>query len=515
MEFDNSFSSIRHTKLHGFDIHLASLRSNNSCGIGEYHDLLPLISWCKKIGFQIIQLLPINDSGFDPSPYNALSSCALNPIYLSLRDLPHVTPPFLEQLRRFEPFLSSPYVPYQEVLHHKLDLLFYYYRSTFSEIKTKQSYQDFIKQSWLLPYAVFKVLKDLHHFSLWETWEKKERDPSQQFLHTFYEKEKERCDYYLFLQYLCFEQMSSVHAFAKQEGIKLMGDIPILISLESADVWAERSYFNTKFAAGVPPDQYNEEGQYWGFPLYNWETIIKDHFSFWERRLKVAEHFYDLYRLDHIVGFFHIWAIQRGGLAIEGHYLPSQKEIYLKQGTHILSSLLQFTSMIPIGEDLGTIPQSVRDIMADLEISSTKVIRWEKDWEGSEDFTPIEDYPALSLTTLSTHDSETLGMWWTLFPDEALLFCKNFDLEYEPTFSYTLRKKVLMLSHKTQSCFHINLLQEYLNLFPQLSWDNPDQERINIPGKVLSTNWTYRYKPYLEEIIAHHELLSDLKEFSD
>ncbi len=492
---------------HGFDIHIASLRSRKSCGIGEYFDLLPLIDWAKSIGFDVIQLLPVNDSGFDPSPYNALSSCALNPAYLSLRDLPNTSEDFLIQLKRFDRYMNSPYVPYQDVLRHKLDVLYYYYRQNFSKVKEDHAYQQFIEGNpWLFPYATFKVLCDLHHFTSWEIWPEQEKNPTPEFITFFYNKERDRCDFYLFLQYLCFEQMEKVHQVAKEKNVLIKGDLPILISPQSADVWFERDYFDLTKAAGTPPDQYNEEGQYWGFPLYRWKKMYSDHFAFWKRRLVFAEHFYDLYRLDHTVGFFRIWAIEKGGQALDGFFIPDDPATYLSHGKKTLGALTKMTTMLPIGEDLGTIPPGVREIMAHLYICSTKVLRWEKDWEGTGDFLSSKAYPKLSLTTVSTHDSETLTIWWETYPEEAAQFCENFELEYEPYLSYNLREKVLKISHSTSSCFHINLLQEYLNGFTELSWEDPNQERINVPGKVLDTNWTYRYKPFVEEIVNHKSL---------
>ncbi|MBI5273838.1 MAG: 4-alpha-glucanotransferase, partial [Chlamydiales bacterium] len=265
-------------------------------------------------------------------------------------------------------------------------------------------------------------------------------------------------------------------------------------------------YFNLKKAAGAAPDMFNKEGQYWGFPLPHWDKILQDNFQWWKLRLNVAEEFYDIYRLDHIVGFFRIWAMNKGDIPLKGEFYPKDEESYLPLGKLLLSQLVATSNMIPIGEDLGTVPTKVRAVLKELGIYSTKVMRWEKDWEETETFTPIDQYPFLSLTTLSTHDIETLALWWKKFPKESLQFCNDFTIEYQSTLDYSLRLKILTMAHSSGSLFHINLLQEYLNLFPELSWDNPEDERINIPGKLLPSNWTYRLYPYLEEIRNHEPL---------
>jgi 4-alpha-glucanotransferase len=152
---------------------------------------------------------------------------------------------------------------------------------------------------------------------------------------------------------------------------------------------------------------------------------------------------------------------------------------------------------------LGSVPSSVRTTLAELGICGTKVIRWERRYEQDGSFIPFSDYPKLSLTTVSTHDSDTLQLWWQNSPDEAKAFCAFLGWNYSPDLSFDQRLKLLNDAHHTPSIFHINLLQEYLALFPELVSANPQDERINVPGKVLPANWTYRFRPSIEEIAAH------------
>ena len=473
----------------GIDLPLASLRSHRSCGIGEFHDLLPLIDWCHDVGFNVIQLLPLNDSGTDPSPYSALSSCALHPIYLSLENLDgsHLN--------------ALPRISYLEVLSFKLNFLHTYIAESGPQILESSDCQKFITQNhWLTPYALFKVLKDKLQHTPWMSWPEELKLPD--FNHLI-ELHAEEMKFYFVVQFLCHQQLAHVKKYAASKGVLLKGDIPFLISVDSADTWFKPSFFNFDFSAGAPPDAYNSEGQYWGFPIYNWEVLKKDDFGWWHQRLHLAAHYYDLYRIDHVVGFFRIWAIPRGHPPKEGKFLPENPALWIPQGREILQMMLSTSSMIPIAEDLGTVPPSVHTTLTELGICGTRVIRWERRYDQDGSFIPFADYPPLSLTTVSTHDSDTLQLWWQNSPDEAKAFCAFKGWTYSPDFSFEQRLQLLHDAHHTPSTFHINLLQEYLALFPELVSPNPSDERINTPGKVLPTNWTYRFRPSIEEIAAH------------
>ena len=168
--------------------------------------------------------------------------------------------------------------------------------------------------------------------------------------------------------------------------------------------------------------------------------------------------------------------------------------------------MLASSNMLPIAEDLGDVPPEVRVCLSELGICGTKVMRWERYWEKDKSFIPFKDYPPLSMTCVSTHDSRTLQLWWSDFPDEAKDYAAFKHWTYSPTLTVEQRKEILWDSHHTPSLFHINLLQEYLALFPELVWPQPEDERINIPGKVLATNWLYRFRPSVEELTAHEGL---------
>ncbi len=495
----SQWSKIGIKSRHGINIPLASLKTAQSSGIGEFFDLIPLIDWCHEVGFEVIQLLPLNDSGTDPSPYNALSSCALHPIYLSLQHLPgNPTPPDASHLN------ILPRVPYLEVLSLKLNFLHTYCTEAGPDIIKSKEFQAFLDQNkWLVPYAHFKVLKDKLQHTPWLSWPQELKTPDFKKLEAEHAQE---ILFYLLLQFLCHLQLIQVKDYAHSKGVLLKGDIPILISPDSADAWFKPDRFNFNLCAGAPPDAFNSEGQYWGFPLFNWEDLKNEDFFWWKDRLKVASNYYDLYRIDHVVGFFRIWAIPLNHHPNEGKFLPENPALWVPQGKEILLMMLKVSQMLPIAEDLGAIPPSVRTTLAELGICGTKVIRWERKYDQGGGFIPFNEYPVLSMTTVSTHDSETLQLWWLDPIEDAKQFCAFKGWTFSPDLSYDHRLEILRDAHHTPSLFHINLLPEYLALFPELVSSHPDDERINVPGKILPTNWTYRLHVPLEEIARHEPL---------
>lgn len=496
---------------HGIDVLLSALHTKQSCGIGEFLDLLPLIDWCAELKLDVIQLLPLNDSDHDPSPYNALSSCALNPIYLSLHALPYLEE-HPELRKKFDPLrelTKLQKVDYHKVQSHKLGWLRSYFEGVGQQILHSKEFQRFVGENpWIEAYALFRAIKESLEQNSWETWPEEMRSPSREEYVLLLEQHAKGISFYSFLQYLCFSQLEKVKAYATAHKVFLKGDIPMLIGRESVDVWHHPEIFDLTLAAGAPPDFYNKEGQYWGLPLFNWSAMRKEKFSWWKQRLANASRLYDIYRIDHVVGFFRIWGIPLGRPAKEGQFHPSEESLWVPQGKEILEMMLEASPMLPIAEDLGVVPPETRICLTELGICGTKVICWERRWKEDGRYIPYEEYPSLSMTCVSTHDSPTLELWWRDYPEDAIAFCAFKEWKYAPQLTQAQRKEILYDSHHTPSLFHINLLQEYLALFYELVWPNPEEERINIPGTVLPTNWTYRYRPSVEELTSHEGLKS-------
>lgn len=494
---------------HGIVLPLFSLYSNQSYGIGEYTDLPLIIDWCHSIGFDVIQLLPLNDCGDGISPYSALSAFALNPIYLGIASLPYIDQStILQNELDLLPKLSAEkridYKKIHEIKNHFLQL---YFKEFGTKIMEDAAYHQFLREaSWLKGFAVYKILKEWNGEAKWVTWPEYERNPTENFIDALILKEKEKFDWHCVLQFLCDQQLKDVKNYANSKNIFLMGDIPILLDRQSADVWQHQELFDLTFSAGSPPDIYSENGQNWGSPIYNWKAMEREQYGWWKERLKWNSRYYNIYRIDHIVGFFRIWSIPLFYEGKEGQFIPEDPSIWIDHGQKILFMMLENCDMLPIGEDLGIVPDEVRSCLQSLGICGTRVMRWERRWHEDRQFIPIDQYPFASLTTVSTHDSETLAHWWKNVPIEAQLFANYKGWCYQPVLDHDHHREILWDSHHSPSLFHINLLQEYLRLIPGLSWPSPEEERINVPGIVSKENWTYRFRVPAEEIVKNRSL---------
>lgn len=497
---------------HGINLPLFSLRSRQSCGIGEYTDLLPLVDWCKRVGMDVIQLLPLNDGGPERSPYAALSAFALNPLNLGLASLPYLElmPDAVEMIDELQKLNALQRIAYPIVQAKREAFLRHYFKTVAPLVIATTPFLDFLqKNPWLEPYSLFKALKIATQWKSWEEWIPEWRDPSPSYFQTLLETHRDEILYHSLLQYFCFQQVEEVKRRSNAKGVWIKGDIPILIGRESSDVWHTRKYFDLDYSAGAPPDVFSSEGQNWGFPLYDWSSVEEQEYKFWKTRLKVAEQCYNIFRIDHIVGFFRIWGISHGKIPKEGRYLPSDPTQWFGHGEKLMQMLISNSSMLPIGEDLGVVPPIVKKCLTELGICGTKVLRWEREWGTGGHFTPIKDYSPISMTTVSTHDSETLQLWWRNKPEEARDYSAFKGWEYQETLTSDRHREILWDSHHSASLFHINLLQEYLAVIPNMTWPDPEDERINLPGSVSDRNWTYCFRPTLEEIISS-EPLADL-----
>lgn len=501
---------------HGIAIPLFSIHSSKSHGIGEYPDLCLLADWCVAVGFDVIQLLPLNDTLHGTSPYSSISAFALHPIYLGLESLPYIQDyPFLqEELGALQKLSHSAFIDYKKVYENKERFLRHYYDTARERIIQSEAYISFLLSSryWLREYAAYHILKERYQRVDWEKWPESDRFLSQSGLDSFLVQEKKECERCFVLQFLCDEQMRAAKAYAETKKVFIMGDTPILFSRDSADVWMHKHLFDLNHSAGAPPDPLCREGQNWGFPIYNWDAMAGEDYRWWIQRIQWTGRYYHMYRIDHVVGFFRIWAIPEGATGNTGYYLPREENKWIDLGQKHMMMMLEASEMLPIAEDLGTIPDGTRACLSALGICGTKVMRWERKWNEGGAFIPIQDYPLESMTTVGTHDTETLVQWWKNNPLEAAEFAKYKGWCYQPFLSSAHHKEILWDSHHSASLFHINPMQEYLSLIPGFSWQDPDHERINVPGEISDRNWCYRLKRPLEELLTDSSLQNLIRE---
>jgi len=319
----------------GMAVPVGALRSEQNCGMGEFRDLKPLADFCAKTGIDLIQLLPVNDTGTESSPYSALSAFALHPVYISLDEIPEAKA-FLPEIRELRArFENETRIPYRAVRDAKLDLLRKIYAAEEQSIRSDPALGAWIeKNPWIAEYAVFMNLKYRNADASWKQWHSHQTPTHGEILKRW-DSPQRKADhlFYAWVQMLLDSQFSAACAYCRKKGVALKGDIPILMNEDSCDAWANPEFFRDDLRAGNPPDDMNPLGQNWGFPIYNWENLAESGYSWWLNRIASCGRYYDAYRIDHILGFFRIWAIPQGnGTGFLGWTIPndpvSRGELY-------------------------------------------------------------------------------------------------------------------------------------------------------------------------------------------
>jgi 4-alpha-glucanotransferase len=402
----------------GVALPLFSVYSKNSIGIGEIPDLKLLTDWCCNTGLSIIQLLPLNEVGFDFSPYNGVSTFALEPMYISLKDLRKTDlKPFRNEIRdlkkKYVNFKDSGKLNY-EIKNEKLRLL----RKIFSSVDLSRikNFEIFVNENkhWLRYYSLFRILTVMHDGKDWADWELKYAYISSLTAEKILRENEDERNFYYWMQWQLFEQLRSVKRYASKKGVLLMGDLPFLVSRNSADVWAYKNFFKLSLSSGAPPDMYFSKGQRWGMPPYNWENIELQDFVYLKQRLKYAANFYDMFRIDHFVGLFRIWTISKNesleNAGYNGKFDPEEEYYWEGHGRKILEVMNESSDMLPCAEDLGTVPECSGKVLKEFGVTGIDVMRWERN--AKYDFKPAESYRVNSNATVSTHDSSSLPAWW-------------------------------------------------------------------------------------------------------
>ena len=334
-ELDQAFFELCDEKLAGTLIPVFSLRSKGSFGVGDFGDLKMMIDWVAETNQRVLQVLPINDTTSthtwtDSYPYSAISIFALHPQFADFRQLPEIKDKKkareMEALRKELNELKQ--IDYERVNNTKTDYLRIIFKQEGEAVMKGEDFKMFVKENehWLVPYAQYCHLRDSFgnvDFSSWkghEQWHEADRkkltDP----------KSKEYADvaFYYYVQFVLDRQMRAAHEYAMARGVILKGDIPIGVDRNGCDVWHEPQYFNLNSQAGAPPDAFSINGQNWGFPTYNWQRMIDDGCEWWIRRFQNMAKYFDAYRIDHVLGFFRIWAIPTTCVhGLFGQFAPS------------------------------------------------------------------------------------------------------------------------------------------------------------------------------------------------
>ena len=526
-------------KLLGILFPVFTMRRDGDLGIGDTRSVVLCIDWLKKYGVNFLQLLPVNVSGSDNSPYSAISSIALDFIYLDMCQIPELGSEDIESVRNeySGDWLVSDRVDYSQVRIVKSKLLRLAYEKFRNEGRDVASFEAFKLEEadWLVSYCKYRwLMEEAGGSEDWTTWPEKFNTAEKALI---YERQldKEGSDhsfkiqeYYAWVQWHAFNQWRSVRKYADEKKFKLMGDIPIGVSNSSADVFFEPQWFQEGWYGGAPPETVFKDdafackwGQNWGVPLYNWDALRENQFSWWKKRISKLTDIFHIFRIDHILGFYRIYAfpwhpkrnkeflplsdeetqaLTSGELP---HFSPRADDTMVNKAMNLIAGDEYIRAIKEaaedsevVGEDLGVVPDYVRPHLTELGIAGFKVCHWERNING--EVVMPEEHPYCSFATYTTHDHPSLSAMWDELCERCITDCKKTLKTLEiicqfadinivkgtkpPNYSDEVKWSLVKALLKSNARYSALMITDILD----------SRERINIPGTVTSANWSYR-----------------------
>ncbi|SES62048.1 4-alpha-glucanotransferase [Anaerobranca gottschalkii DSM 13577] len=467
----------------GILLHPTSLPSPYGIGdLGkEAYDFVDFLVASKQ---KLWQILPLGPTGFGDSPYQCFSAFAGNPLLISLDKL--VQEGFLkkEDIKPPKKF-DDNHVEFGEVINFKFSVFNKAYNN-FKKHATKiqkEKYENYChnQKKWLDDYALFMALKEHYKGAVWNTWDKPIAKREASALEYWKEKLKEEIGFQKFIQYIFYEQWMDLKSYANKNFIEVIGDIPIFVAFDSADVWSQPELFcldekgYPTEVAGVPPDYFSATGQLWGNPLYNWDKMKEDDYKWWIDRFKVTLQLVDIVRLDHFRGFEAYWAVPYGEkTAVNGVWRKGP-------GADLFSSIEKALGKLPIiAEDLGFITKEVHEIREQFNFPGMKILQFAFDSKEESDVIPYK-YEKNSVVYTGTHDNDTILGWF----EKASPQDREYALKYSKSDGKDISWDIIQLALSTVCNIAIFPLQDILSLGAE--------GRMNVPG-TASGNWTWRFK---------------------
>ncbi len=452
-------------------------------GIGDLGpQAMRWIDFLADSGCRLWQVLPLGPTGYGDSPYQCFSSFAGNPYLISpeallKEDLLH--PDDLYDRPRF----PAGKVDFGSVISWKLGLLdrsFHRFTSTNSP-KLKAEFDQFCAQqaAWLDDFALFMALKESHAGAPWPTWDALLRRRNPQSLQAARQKFDVAIKRQLFRQFIFFRQWNRLHAYAREKGIQIIGDIPIFVAHDSADVWANPELFYLDengmptVVAGVPPDYFSPTGQLWGNPLYRWDVHIASGYAWWLSRIRATLQMVDIIRIDHFRGFAGYYEIPADAPTAEtGRWVPGPGKDFFTFVRNALGEL-------PIlAEDLGVITPDVVELRDSFELPGMRIFQFAFGNGPSYNFLP-HHYPVQCVVYTGTHDNDTALGWYQRVDDDE----RDFYHRYMDRGGSNVSWEMIRGAWSSVAVFALAPLQDFLEL------DN--SARMNYPGNP-SGNWTWR-----------------------
>lgn len=462
----------------GILLPITSLYSNQ--GIGTMGKAAyDFVDFLKQSKIKMWQIFPIGPTGFGDSPYQTFSAFAGNPLWIDFEDL--VKKRLLTKTEckvLFE--LPENFVDYGQIVPLKHQLLL----KAFERFSKKKhlKFENFCNKNayWLDEYALFMALKHHHNGKSWNEWGNELKNISPHLLVQLTTKYHSEIMLHKFVQYTFFRQWFELKNYANANNIQIIGDIPIFVAFDSADAWANPELFlfdenhNPIKVAGVPPDAFTADGQLWGNPLYNWETIEQSGFKWWISRIRFATGICDIIRIDHFRGFESAWYVDYGEkTARNGQWVKAP-------GKKLFEAVKKSLGKLPIiAEDLGFITDEVIKLRDDFAFPGMKILQFA--FYGGDDnpYLPKNVFENSVMYT-GTHDNQTTLGWFNTLEEHT----KHKVNEY---FGYPtdIVDSMINKAWKSKSCIAIAPLQDFLKL--------DDSARMNTPGS-SSGNWVWRFK---------------------
>ena len=457
-------------------------------GIGCFsREAYRFVDFLKRYGQSYWQILPLGQTSYGDSPYQSFSTFAGNPYFISLEQLTEDGLLTKKECNACD-FGSDPaYVDYGRMYEARYCIL----RKAFQRFDTADT--DFKafqtrEREWLGNYALFMALKDEFRGKSWTGWPDDIRLRKPEALEAYEQQLEQEILFYEFLQYEFFSQWEALRTYANEQGIQIIGDIPIYVALDSADAWAEPKLFQFDrdrrpvAVAGCPPDAFSATGQLWGNPLYDWEYHKKTGYGWWMRRVLACYKMYNVVRIDHFRGFDEYYSIPAGDKTAEfGKWVKGP-------GMDLFDALkTELGDLNIIVEDLGYITDSVREMVRACVFPNMKVLEFAfdaRDSSGPSDYLPF-NYDKNCVVYTGTHDNETLRGWLDSIPQSDYRQVEKY-LGRTMTDKNELVVEIIRLAHASTARLCIVPLQDYLLL------DN--KARMNEPS-TLGKNWKWRLLP--------------------
>lgn len=478
----------------GLLLPLSSVRGSSG-DLGSYADAGAVARWLLSAGCTLWQLLPLNEvaPGQD-SPYAASSSCALEPVYVDLHTVEEVGELTDAEKAALDAARASPRVDfsaYRDVKRSALARAFGKFRARGGLAKLRAFREE--HRDWIEDWALYRALHQERPRS-WRDWEPELRDRRPDALERARAELRDSIDELVYVQWIADAQWREGRKAANALGVKVLGDLPFMVAEDSADVWGLQRFFRFDATVGVPPDAYSADGQDWGLPLPRWDEMRDQGDPWLHLRADRAAELYDAFRVDHVVGLYRTYArpIDKGA----PFFAPAEEPRQREQGERILALLGGKAEVL--AEDLGTVPDFVRQSLVAQEIPGTKVLRWENDRGVPRDVTRFSH---VSVAVTGTHDTEALSTWWEGLADwerqhqlsqPQLAALRGPD---EKRYTRETREALLALAYQASSDALLTPITD------ALGWS----DRMNTPGTVGPHNWTFRLPWTVDQLFSAPE----------